>query len=112
GVAALGFGIYSGVQNFGEGDWPEGVLDVLGAYRGGVHTAAGLVGLFTGSADTALDVARFGGKFLHYVGLALDAAQLAEDIQALQTDGADAGEIISVLGTGVSLIGDVAEYVP
>jgi len=112
GVAALGFGIYSGVQNFGEGDWPQGVLDVLGAYHGGMHTAAGLVGLFTGSADTALDVAKFGGKFLPYVGLALDAVQLQEDIQALQTDGADAGEIISLFGTGVSLIGDLAEFVP
>lgn len=112
GVAALGFGIYSGVQNFGEGDWPQGVLDVLGAYRGGMHTAAGLVGLFTGSADTALDVAKFGGKFLPYVGLALDGAQLLEDIDNLKKDGADAGEIISIVGTGVAIIGDVAEFVP
>src|SRR5690606_32672188 len=28
------------------------------------------------------------------------------------TDGADAGEIISLFGTGVSLIGDLAEFVP
>lgn len=112
GVAALAFGIYSGVQNFGEGDWPEGLTDILGAYRGGVHTAAGLVGTFTRSAELAGDVAKFGGKFLPFVGLALDGVQLKNDIEALSQDGADAGEIISVVGTGISLVGDVLELVP
>ncbi|WP_193346643.1 hypothetical protein [Corallococcus soli] len=111
-VAAVGFGIYAGAQAFAEGDYPQALQGFLGAARGGVLVASGLVGLFSRTADLAGDVARVGGRFLPAIGLALDSAQLTQDIANLRDNGTDAGEIVSLIGTGISLAGDVLEFVP
>jgi hypothetical protein len=111
-VVMVGYGIFAGAQAFGDGNYPEALRNFLSSARGGVEVAAGLVGLFSRTAHLADDVARVGGKFLPAVGLALDAVQLAEDIGRLRDGGADAGEIVSLVGTGISLVGDVLEFVP
>jgi hypothetical protein len=110
-VATLAFGVYTGVQKFQDGNVTGGLRDFLSQVKPGVEVTAGLLGTI-GRVDQAAGVARFGAKALPVVGLAIDALQLADDIRALRQDGADAGEIISLLGTGVSLVGDVAEFIP
>lgn len=111
-VVMVGYGVFAGAQAFADGNYPQALRDFLSSARGGVEVAAGLVGMFSRTAHLAGDVASVGGKFLPGVGLALDAVQLAEDIGRLRDGGADAGEIVSLVGTGISLVGDVLEFIP
>lgn len=67
---------------------------------------AGIVG-----AEAVETFAKFAGKFAPAVGLALDVLQLNQDIKNLQ-DGVSAGDIVGLIGTGVSIAGDIAGFIP
>lgn len=105
-VAAVAQGVYTGVQKFEDGDITGGLRDFIKSTKGGLEVTAGLLGTF-GRAESAAKVAGFAAKAAPYLGLAIDGLQLADDIHNLTTDGADAGEVVSIIGTGVSLAGDV-----
>jgi len=106
-IAGVAAGIYTAATDPSE---VERIKAGLGAVKGGLEITAGVLGTF-GSAAKVAGAAELAGKFVPYVGLAIDAIQMGQDIQALMND-PNIGEGIAAFGTGVSLLGDLAGCVP
>jgi hypothetical protein len=128
-VVGLVVGFADSAQAFSNGEIPEGVLSAIGASKDAAEIGIGILGVIgqggrvagADAADLGLDAARvagfgakaadFGARFLPLVGLGLDAVQFADDIDQLRNN-PNAGEVLATIGTGISLVGDVAEIVP
>lgn len=106
-IAGVAAGIYTAATDPSE---VERIKAGLGAVKGGLEITAGVLGTF-GSAAKVAGAAELAGKFVPYVGLAIDSIQMGQDIQALVND-PNIGEGIAAFGTGVSLLGDLAGCVP
>lgn len=106
-IAGVAAGIYTAATDPSE---VERIKAGLGAVKGGLEITAGVLGTF-GSAAKVAGAAELAGKFVPYVGLAIDSIQMGQDIQALMND-PNIGEGIAAFGTGVSLLGDLAGCVP
>ncbi|HLT31785.1 MAG TPA: hypothetical protein VK013_17240 [Myxococcaceae bacterium] len=100
------FGLVSGVAHFGEGEWPEGVINLLESVEAGYDLLGGTLKTLSW-LDDALAT-----RVLPSIGLILDAAQLKEDIELLRKNGTTPGEVFALFGTGVSLLGNVLRFVP
>src|SRR5690606_9735331 len=75
------FGLVSGVAHFGEGEWPEGVINLLESVEAGYDLLGGTLKTLSW-LDDALAT-----RVLPSIGLILDAAQLKEDIELLRKNG-------------------------
>jgi hypothetical protein len=109
-TASLGMALYDMPKALIEGDYVEGLTHALSITDAGFEMAIGLTKA-VGKVDTAASIARFGGKFLPYVGLASDAVQAYQDIQALR-DGVSVSDVFNLAGSAVALVGDVAGLIP
>jgi hypothetical protein len=128
-VVGLVVGLTDTVNSFANGDIPEGVLAAIGTGKDAGEIGIGILGVVgkggrvagLDAANFGTDAARvagiagkaadFGARFLPLVGLGLDAVQAWDDIDQLRTN-PNFGEAIALVGTTVSLVGDVAEIVP
>ncbi|MDP3232245.1 MAG: hypothetical protein Q8N26_05685 [Myxococcales bacterium] len=114
GKAMAIFAVVGAIQRAGETTGGlEKLENSLAAVKGGLELTAGILGTL-GRAQKlsgATQGARLIAKYLPAVGFAIDAAQLAQDIQKLR-NGGNAGDAIATVGTVVNLIGDVAGVVP
>ena len=106
-IAGVAAGIYTAATDPNE---VERIKGALGAVKGGLEITAGVLGTF-GAAAKVAGTAELAGKFVPYLGFAIDAIQLGQDIHALMND-PNAGEAIAAFGTGVSLLGDLAGCIP
>ncbi|WPB72978.1 hypothetical protein KYC5002_28425 [Archangium violaceum] len=109
-VATFGLALYDLPSQLAEGEYLEAIKNTLTTSAAGIELTAGILHTL-GKASAAADVARFGAKFLPILGLGADAIQAYQDIQALR-DGVSAGDIFNLAGSVVSLVGDVAGFIP
>ncbi len=114
-VATVVAGIYGADEKFEDGKLPEALQSLLTATDGGIRLAIGLLGTYSKAvgiaAESAVDMAQMSGKLLPGIGLAIDLLELAKDVKAFD-DGASPGDIVKVIGTAVSLVGDLAGFIP
>lgn len=115
-VGGIAFGLYGAGQAFANGEIANGVQALLNSSNSGLQLASGLLGTYAQAgkiaSSTAGDFAKLAGKFAPGIGLAVDLISLKQNIDALREGGASAGEIVTIVGTGISIIGDVAGFVP
>ncbi|WP_375773298.1 hypothetical protein NR798_21265 [Archangium gephyra] len=109
-IATFGLGLYDLPSQLAEGEYLDAIKNTLTTSAAGIELTAGILSTI-GKAGAAADVAKFGAKFLPILGLGADAIQAYQDIQALQ-DGVSAGDIFNLAGSVVSLVGDVAGFIP
>jgi hypothetical protein len=109
-VASFGLGLYDLPSQLAEGEYLEALKTTLTSTADGIELTAGILNSI-GKAGAAADVAKFGAKFLPFVGLGVDAIQAYQDIEALR-DGVSPGDVVNLLGSTVSLVGDVAGFIP
>ncbi len=109
-IATFGLGLYDLPSQLAEGEYLEAIKNTLTTSAAGIELTAGILNTI-GKAGAAADVARFGAKFLPIIGLGADAIQAYQDIQALR-DGVSPGDVFNLAGSVVSLVGDVAGFVP
>lgn len=109
-VATFGLGLYDLPSQLAEGEYLEAIKNTLTSTADGIELTAGILNS-VGKAGAAADVAKFGAKFLPFVGLGVDAIQAYQDIEALR-DGVSAGDVVNLVGSVVSLVGDVAGFIP
>jgi hypothetical protein len=128
-IVGLVVGFTDTANSFAKGDIPEGVLAAIGTGKDAAEIGIGILGVIgkggrvagLDAANFGADAARvaniagkaadFGARFLPLVGLGLDAVQAWDDIDQLRTN-PNFGEAIALVGTTLSLVGDVAEVVP
>lgn len=114
GKALAVFGVVNAMVK--AGDTPDGLERLqasLSAIEGGLELTAGILGTM-GRAQKLVGATRGAellSKYLPFVGMVVNGAQLAEDIRTL-ADGGNAGDFIATAGTVVNLLGDVAGVVP
>ncbi len=112
GKAVAVFGVVSAIAAVGnDGPALDRIQAGLGAVRGGVQLGIGVLNTLARGTALAADAAKFGAKFLPGVGLAIDAIEFGQGINEL-TDDPNAGEFLKVLGSGISIVGDLAGLVP
>ncbi|WNG57261.1 hypothetical protein F0U59_22680 [Archangium gephyra] len=109
-VATFGLGLYDLPSQLAEGEYLEAIKNTLTTSAAGIELTSGILSTI-GKAGAAADVAKFGAKFLPILGLGADAIQAYQDIQALR-DGVSPGDIFNLAGSVVSLVGDVAGFIP
>jgi len=109
-VASFGLGLYDLPSQLAEGEYLEAMKTALTSTADGIELTAGILNSIS-KAGAAADVAKFGAKFLPFVGLGVDAIQAYQDVQALR-DGVSPGDVVNLLGSTVSLVGDVAGFIP
>jgi hypothetical protein len=114
GKALAVFGVVSSIVKAGNTtDGLDKLKASLSAVEGGLELTAGVLGTL-GRAQKLVGAAKGAellSKYLPFVGLAVDGAQLASDIRKLM-NGGNAGDAIATVGTVINLIGDVAGVVP
>jgi hypothetical protein len=114
-VGAVGAGLYGVAQSALDGEFGTAVKDLLSTSEAGLELAAGVLGSYARAgrfaAQAAGTAADFASRALPGVSLIVGGIQLAEDVGALG-DGATAGEIVKVVGSAISSLGDIAELVP
>jgi hypothetical protein len=109
-VASFGLGLYDLPSQLAEGEYLEAIKTTLTSTADGIELTAGILNSI-GKAGAAADVAKFGAKFLPFVGLGVDAIQAYQDIEALR-DGVSPGDVVNLIGSTVSLVGDIAGFIP
>ncbi len=109
-AASFGLGLFDLPSQLAEGEYLEAIKNTLSSSADGIELTTGVLNSL-GKVGAATDLAKFGAKFLPLVGLGADALQAAQDIQALG-DGVSAGDVFNLAGSVVSLVGDVAGFVP
>ncbi|AKJ03198.1 hypothetical protein ATI61_118132 [Archangium gephyra] len=109
-VASFGLGLYDLPSQLAEGEYLEALKTALTSTADGIELTAGILNS-VGKAGAAADVAKFGAKFLPFIGLGVDAIQAYQDVQALR-DGVSPGDVVNLIGSTVSLVGDVAGFIP
>jgi hypothetical protein len=115
--AGLAVGIIDAGKNFKDGKVFEGIIGSIGSAKTVTEIGIGVLGVWAQAGkygvtkDFAEGASKFGAKYLPFVGLALDAVQFKGDIDSLRSN-PNAGEVLSIIGTTISLIGDIPETVP
>lgn len=112
GKALAVFGVVSAISAAGnDGPALDRIQAQLGAVRGGVQLGIGILNTVARGTALAADAAKFGAKFLPAVGLAIDSIEFGQGINELLDD-PNAGEFLKVIGSGISIVGDLAGLVP
>jgi exonuclease VII small subunit len=109
-ATTFGLGLYDLPSQLAEGEYLEAIKNTLTSTASGIELTSGILNSL-GKVGAATDVAKFGAKFLPLIGLGADAIQAYQDVQALR-DGVSPGDVFNLAGSVVSLVGDVAGFVP
>lgn len=114
-LAVFGFmSSVAGVIEAGEDGLSLELLEEsLGTLEGGMELGAALLGSLgkAGRIAGGEAAAEVLSKYLPFVSIAVDGVQLGKDIKELVDDGT-VGDWVSVFGSGINVIGDVAGLVP
>jgi hypothetical protein len=114
-VATVVGGLYGAAGDFKDGNIPDGLKKLLTTAPGGLELASGVLGTLAKSGkiagESAEGFAKVAGKFAPGIGLAIDLISLHDNIDALK-DGASPGDIVSLVGNGISIVGDIAGFIP
>ncbi len=110
-AASVAQSLFAAGEDFAGGDLLNGLKNTAGGAQAGLQLAGQVLTTFDAASSSAGSLAGFAAKATPVLGLAADAIQLGQDIAEL-SDGAEAGEIVSLVGTSISLVGDVAGFVP
>lgn len=113
GLAMKSIAVVSAITTLANGDKTglQRLQATLQGVKAGYELGTGVLSTFAKAANLTGDAAKFGAKFLPYVGLAIDSVQFAQDIHKL-LDGGNAGDWIAAGGTGICLLGDLAGCIP
>ncbi|EHR71409.1 hypothetical protein BurJ1DRAFT_2580 [Burkholderiales bacterium JOSHI_001] len=114
-LAGLAVGLIDAGKAFHDGEMLQGVLASVSAGKDAAEIGIGLLKIAADagkvSGEFATGASKLGGKFLPLVGLGLDLIQAKGDVDALRSN-PNAGEVVAMVGTVLSLASDVAEVVP
>ncbi len=114
-IAGLTVGFIDAGKDFKDGKVLEGIIGTVGVAKDATEIGIGVLKVLADAKKVAPGIAegaaKLGGKYLPLIGFGLDLVQAKGDIDQLRSN-PNAGEVLAIVGTGLSLVSDAAEVVP